>query len=126
MATFIIGLLLVIISAISESIMDKIQFHFKKSVFSGEGFNQLFWNPQTSWKNKWDSTLKKPKFFLSTTMLVFLTDAWHLFKFVRNTALFIGLPVMCLSGINILIVMAAARIAYGLAFTLMFDRILVK
>lgn len=126
MATFIIGLLLVIISAISESIMDKIQFHFKKSVFSGERFNPLFWNPETSWKNKWDSTLKKPKFFLSTTMLVFLTDAWHFFKFVRNTTLFIGLPVMCLSGINILVVIAAARIAYGLAFTLMFDRILVK
>ena len=126
MVTFIIGILLVIASAISESIMDKIQFHFKKSIFSGEGFNQLFWNPDISWKNKWDSTLKKPKFFLSTTMLVFTTDAWHFFKFVRNTMLFIGLPVMCLSGINILVVIASARIAYGLAFTLMFDRILVK
>ena len=46
------------LSAISESIMDKIQFHYDKSIFSTEKYNQLFWNPIESWKNKWKDDLK--------------------------------------------------------------------
>lgn len=127
MATLIAGLILVCLAAAAEAVMDKIQFHFDRSVFSDPArHNQLFWNPRVSWKNKWDETLKKPKFFLSTTMLVFLTDAWHLFKFVKNTAIFLGLPLMCLSGTNIILVIVIARVAYGLIFTVMFDRVLLK
>jgi hypothetical protein len=126
MIYFIIGILLIIISAISESIMDKIQFHFEKSIFNDNSYNRLFWNPLYSWENKWNKDLTKPKFFLSTTLLVFLTDAWHFFKFLRNTTLFIGLPLMVLSPINIIISIIIARIIYGLVFTLFFDKLLNK
>lgn len=44
-------------------------------------WDQQFWNPRISWKNKyvdWDKGDRQPAFFLSTTALVFLTDGWHL------------------------------------------------
>ena len=126
MIYFTIGILLIIISAISESIMDKIQFHFEKSIFNDNSSNRLFWNPLYSWENKWNKDLTKPKFFLSTTLLVFLTDGWHFFKFLRNTTLFIGLPLLVLSPINIIISVIIARIIYGLVFTLFFDKLLNK
>lgn len=126
MIYFTIGIMLIIISAISESIMDKIQFHFEKSIFNANSYNRLFWNPLYSWENKWNKDLTKPKFFLSTTLLVFLTDGWHFFKFLRNTTLFIGLPLLVLSPINIIISVIIARIIYGLVFTLFFDKLLNK
>lgn len=123
---FIVGLILVSLSAISESIMDKIQFHYDKSIFSNEKYNQLFWNPTESWKNKWKEDLKTEKFLGSSTIFVFTTDAWHLFKFFKNTFLFIGLPLLCLGGINIILSVIIARVLYGLTFTLYFDRLLKK
>ena len=123
---FIVGLILVSLSAISESIMDKIQFHYDKSIFSNEKYNQLFWNPTESWKNKWKEDLKTEKFLGSSTIFVFTTDAWHLFKFFKNTFLFIGLPLLCLGGINIILSVIIARVLYGLTFTLYFDILLKK
>ena len=123
---FIVGLLLVSLSAISESIMDKIQFHYDKSIFSNEKYNQLFWNPTESWKNKWKEDLKTEKFLGSSTIFVFTTDAWHLFKFFKNTFLFIGLPLLCLGGVNIILSVIIARVLYGLTFTLYFDILLKK
>lgn len=38
--------------------MDKLQFHYDRSIFS-EFKNQQFWNPEISWKNKWEPY--KPK-----------------------------------------------------------------
>ena len=123
---FILGLIMISLSAISESIMDKIQFHYDKSIFSTEKYNQLFWNPIESWKNKWKDDLKTEKFLGSSTIFVFTTDAWHLFKFFKNTFLFIGLPLLCLGGVNIILSVIIARVLYGLTFTLYFDILLKK
>ena len=123
---FILGLIMISLSAISESIMDKIQFHYDKSIFSTEKYNQLFWNPIESWKNKWKDDLKTEKFLGSSTIFVFTTDAWHLFKFFKNTFLFIGLPLLCLGGINIILSVIIARVLYCLTFTLYFDILLKK
>jgi hypothetical protein len=105
--------------------MDKINFHFDKSIFFDKK-NKLFWNPSESWKNKWKEDLKTEKFTGSSTIFVFTTDAWHLFKFFKNTSLFIGLPLLYLGGFNIILSILIARIVYGLIFTLFFDKILVK
>ena len=125
MIVYIISLLLVGISAISEAIMDKLNFHFEKSIFINKK-NQLFWNPIESWKNKWKEDLRTEKFIGSSTIFVFTTDAWHLFKFIKNTCLFIGLPLLFMGKINIILSMVIARVLYGLIFTLFFDVILVK
>ena len=125
MILFIISLILVGFSAISEAVMDKINFHFDKSIFFDKK-NKLFWNPNESWKNKWKDDLKTEKFPGSSTIFVFTTDAWHLFKFFKNTSLFIGLPLLYLGGFNMILSIVISRIIYGLIFTLFFDKILVK
>lgn len=88
----ILGLLFVAAASVSEAIMDKIQFHYDKSTFSQDKYKQTFWDPTKSWVNKWkDNSAKEEKFLGSSSIFVFTTDAWHLFKFFKNTFLFIGL-----------------------------------
>lgn len=121
----ILGFLLITFAAVSESIMDKIQFHYDKSIFKNSKYNQLFWNPIESWKNKWKEDLKTEKFIGSSTLFVFTTDAWHLFKFFRNTSLFIGLPLIAIGDMNVILSAVIGRVIYGLTFTLCFDKLLV-
>lgn len=121
----ILGFLLITFAAASESIMDKIQFHYDKSIFKNSKYNQLFWNPIESWKNKWKEDLKTEKFIGSSTLFVFTTDAWHLFKFFRNTSLFIGLPLIAIGDMNVILSVVIGRVLYGLTFTLCFDKLLV-
>ena len=123
----ILAFALVAFAAVCEAIMDKVQFHYFNSIFSDTNtYNQLFWNPNESWKNKWASDLKTERFPGSSTIFVFTTDAWHLFKFFNHTAVFIGLPLLAFGSLNVVLAAILARITYGLVFTLFFDRILVK
>ena len=88
-----LSLLLIIFAGIFNSIMDKVNFNFSKSIFKNK--NPKFWNIKDSWKNQWKWPLKPynswyyfglytPKytenFPYSSTFLVFITDAWHLSK----------------------------------------------
>lgn len=79
-----LALLLFVLSHIPEGIMDTLQFRADDSIF--KNWNQQFWNPKFSWMNKWKDGCPKfgPRFFGSTTFLVFLTDGWHLMKWIRN------------------------------------------
>ena len=72
--------------------------------------NQQFLNSNLSWKNKWlwvdDKRIPitkkswkylwfwtpkfKERFYLSSTMFVFLTDGEHLFQFIKNRAIEVG------------------------------------
>lgn len=123
----ILGLLFVAASSIAEAIMDKIQFHYDKSIFSQDKYKQTFWNPTKSWVNKWkDDSAKEEKFLGSSSIFVFTTDAWHLFKFFRNTFLFIGLPLLSFGSMNIILAAILARIIYGLVFTIYFNKLLIK
>lgn len=123
----ILGLLFVAASSIAEAIMDKIQFHYDKSIFSQDKYKQTFWNPNLSWVNKWkDDSAKEEKFLGSSSIFVFTTDAWHLFKFFRNTFLFIGLPLLSFGSMNIILAAILARIIYGLVFTICFNKLLIK
>lgn len=115
----LIGIVLVIFSSICESVMDTLQFHYERSVFLKKQ-NQKFWNPNISWKNKYKKDLKTPKFIGSTTIFVFTTDAWHLYKFFRNLLIFIGLPLIAFTAINVFNLILAiflARVLFGLFFT---------
>jgi hypothetical protein len=123
----ILGLLFVAAASVSEAIMDKIQFHYDKSTFSQDKYKQTFWDPTKSWVNKWkDNSAKEEKFLGSSSIFVFTTDAWHLFKFFKNTFLFIGLPLLSFGSMNIILAAILARIIYGLVFTICFDKLLVK
>ena len=77
-----IALLFWLLAAFCKGIMDTLQFHYYSSSFADR--DPLFWNPKESWKNKYKNgdPDQGPKFLFSTTWLVFLTDAWHLFQAV--------------------------------------------
>ena len=83
MAT-ITAYLLLAIAGVSKAVMDKITFHYYGSVF--KMLNEYFWNPIYSWMNKYKfgSEDFRPRFFGSTTFLVWATDAWHLFGLIRG------------------------------------------
>ena len=125
----ILGILLVIAASISEAIMDTIQFHYERSIFKLDPikYNPLFWDASISWQNKYkENSMTEPKFYGSKTIFVFLTDAWHFFKFLRNLFLFIGLPLLGLGSLNIILAVVIARVLYGLVFTFCFDKVLIK
>lgn len=88
------SLLFIALAGFFNSIMDILFTNFEGSVFAN--LNPLFWNPQVSWKNKWAQPFSQPpedkwyyfgfvppykeRFPYSSTIFVFLTDAWHLAK----------------------------------------------
>lgn len=83
----IIHILSWILAAVCKAVMDTLQFHFEESIFNRVIWMRLkFWWPEMSWKNKYKNGDPKagPRFLLSTTVFVFLTDAWHLFQFGMN------------------------------------------
>lgn len=71
--------------------MDVLAFKYKTSIF--KNFNPQFWKASVSWRNKYKNGNKElgPKFFGSTTFLVFITDAWHLFQFFCNSFIILGI-----------------------------------
>lgn len=82
-----ISLILIFLSGMCEGVMDTLSFRYKRFELRHKKAKDKFWNPEYSWLNKYDSQMK-PKFFGSTTVLVFLTDGWHLMKWLRNLTLF--------------------------------------
>ena len=74
-------ILLFIYCAICNSMIDKLQFHFSRSIFNSRYFTAQWWNPELSWKNHYKKDLKTEKFWGAKTVFVWLTDAWH---FIEN------------------------------------------
>lgn len=117
----LIGLILIAISAIAEAIMDTLQFHYDNSIFK-RFKNQRFWYPGFSWMNKWKEgdPNKGERFLGSSTIFVAFTDAWHLFKFIHNQSLFIGLLFIAGISLHYILWFAVARIVFGLVFSLVY------
>jgi hypothetical protein len=90
-----------------KSIADKIMHDFKGSVFM-EKKNQQYWNPVLSCRNKYKNGNKEegPKFFGSTTFLVWTTDAWHRYDMLYMTAQ--QLP-FCVIAVHALVVRFSAN-----------------
>lgn len=115
----IVGIILtVILGGLFEGIMDYLQFHYN-------GLSD-FMNPQYSWKNKWKEgdPLKGERFWQSSRMFVFVTDGWHLFKFLRNLSIMICIALLLIyTGQSLLwsiCAVALLRLAYGVGFYLGF------
>lgn len=112
-----------------EAVMDKLNFHFEKSIFKGLA-NQQFWDPTLSWRNKWKLGVKKngEKFPLSSTVLVFTTDAWHFAKFLRNlcvvAAILLAWRFVTLT--ELLVWTTVGRILWGVSFEYCFKNIFEK
>jgi hypothetical protein len=117
----ILSVLCVAVAAACEAVMDTLQFHYTHSIFY-QFQNKRFWNPEESWRNKYRNAdpLAGPRFPGSTTIFVGLTDAWHMFKLLRNAfmtmAIFLLLSAFISSGWAILYA-ALYRVVYGIFFT---------
>jgi hypothetical protein len=101
----IVAAFLWLIAGAANGVMDTLFVHYSSSVFATEKVNAQYWDPYTSWENKYakdaEGNLMQPlrqKFFGSTTFLVWLTDGWHLMKQIMLLA--IGyIFVLLLSGL---------------------------
>jgi len=83
-----ITIILIFFAGILNACMDVLQFKYENSIFRFCKYQQWV-NPARSWINKWKKTdelwndgIRKERFFGSSTFLVFLTDFWHLCKFL--------------------------------------------
>ena len=125
-----IMLFLILCAGFCEGVMDKLQFHYHKSIFTNFK-NGLFWNPEHSWKNKYKNgnPIKGERFRFSTTFLVSLTDGWHFFKLLRNVLLFFSLVVIGYHAKDItylVILIVISRTLYGAGFWLSYEKLLNK
>lgn len=71
------------LAGIAKAIMDKVNFHFEKSVFNKR--NIYYWNPEYSWINKYNKitdnsqeVFTRKKWFKIIPVPVLFTDFWHL------------------------------------------------
>jgi hypothetical protein len=124
-------------AGLAEGIMDWLQFRLPLQIKHKWVYHQ-FWDPRISWKNKWNVRYSylgkqmigdKERFFLSSTVLVFLTDGWHLMKWFRNRAMDVAFTgIICkstdISFWYILLFILVLRLFYGLGFYLTFKKLL--
>jgi len=89
-----------ILAAICNAVMDTIAFKYKRSIF--KNLNSQYWNPAKSWRNKYKNKMvfNGPAFIGSTTVLSFLTDAWHLFQFLSNSFLALSVVIIYHETVN--------------------------
>lgn len=116
-------------NAVMDSVADETAFN--RSIFSR--WNKKYWSKVHSWRNKYEvfpdgSTNHKPRFWGSTTFLVFLTDGWHLFQFLWSTSFIIALLVNPLyySGIGFLFGLLTYKFVYTSGFWLGYNKLFRK
>ncbi len=125
----ILVIILTILKGVVEAIKDKISFHYYESIFYT--YNDSFWDPEISWRRKYKNGIPEdgPRFFLSTTTLVFLTDGWHLMKWLNNRfsdliALLIFTFILNYNIIFVIICIIIYNVIKNVIFEVFFDDLL--
>jgi hypothetical protein len=118
MLFIIVAVILGIIAGLGKGIRDTLAHHYENSIFSR--YNPNFWNPTLSGSNKWKNGDRKQgeRFFLSSTLLVVLTEGWHIGEFIN--VLFIICSTSLFTIQFGLIGVIISRVVYGLSFTLFY------
>jgi hypothetical protein len=113
----VLSIILLTISGLAEAMKDTLAHHFEDSVFGK--LNPQFWNPVVSGANKWKDGKREngEKFFLSSTLLVGLTEGWHLFKMISTAFIFSGIGLSVYS-MGLVWGVIISRLVYGITFTL--------
>lgn len=124
MSEGIIVIILIWVAAIANAVMDTLQHHYSTSIFKYT--NARFWNPRYSHLNKYKGHLKVngPKFFGSTTFLVWTTDGWHLFQFIFLSCWQAAIAVSLVDGWWVLVYFAVIKFLFGVIFEIMYGRLL--
>lgn len=116
----------VILASIMNAVMDKIQFHWSKSVFSKiKNKKILAWaNPDGSWRNKWKNGNpdEGERFLGSSTVFVRFTDLWH-FSQSFMFACFMAAIVLYSNYFSLWVIVdfIILRILFSGVFTIFFD-----
>jgi hypothetical protein len=119
------SLIFIILASISNAIMDVLSARYYVSIF-GNLKNKQFWDWNISWKNKWQwgDKANGEKFFLSSTILSFLTDGWHLFK--AFMIIFICSAIIFYKPMFGLFDIVLFSCAWGITFELFYNKILIN
>jgi hypothetical protein len=105
--------------------MDVLTTRYDVSIF-GNFSNQLFWDWRISWRNKWKNgdILQGEKFLFASTIFVFLSDAWHLFKALM--LLFIILSIYFYVPIIGIFDISLFFIVWGITFEFFYNKFLIN
>lgn len=120
--------------------MDKLLFHYDRSVFSTLK-NQQFWNPKLSYKNKWkhrpdgspvldERRQRVERFWGSSRWFVALTDGWHLLQlcqlscFTLSFALLLSTKLQLSTSLGAGCAFLVLRLAGGSIWVVVYNTIL--
>lgn len=128
-------IILLAIASITYASNSVIQFRYKRSVFAK--FNPKFWNPQISFFNKYKLDNKGnrvPKFFLSTTVLVWTTDAYHLLQFIYLSCVQLVIALLVNNSfhivdnkiINCIFIFIGLKSIFSFSFEMLFAKLLIN
>ena len=83
---------LLFVAGAADGQAEALRFHYSTVKDVWPEINDDFWNPSTSWKNKYKNgdVNQGEAFPLSTTSLVFVTDGYHLCRAVRKSSITIA------------------------------------
>jgi len=115
-----IAFLLLLISGISKAICDVSASSFYNSKLNY--LNGHYWSKSMSWRYKWknESPIYGERFWGSSTVFVFLTDAWHLFDVIRDLTL-IAACLLIGNVYYLLIIYAVRQIFFELTYRWLMD-----
>lgn len=116
--------ILTFVFAVSEAVMDTLAHHFGKSIFAK--LNPKFWNPVLSGGNKWKNgdSSQGERFLFSSSIFVFVTEGWHLFKMIRTSSIFGMVAVFDYDCHGNIWFTLLARVLFGLLFTVWYSDVL--
>lgn len=118
-----ISIILMVLAGFFNSCMDVLKVRFRTSIFS-TWKNQNWINPALSWHNKWKPNTKIGDLIMST-VLVWLTDMWHLTKMLMLVC--ISLAIVLYNPLfKWYLDVFILYFAFTGTFELFFSRILIK
>ena len=132
-----ISLILIALAGALNATYEILFVNFNQSIF--KNLNPEYWDPNKSWVYKWASPFPqkaesrwyyfgylpryKERFPYSSTVLVFLTDAWHLFKSLMLGCIMLAVvnhSVIVSSFIDFILL----YVSFTFTFTMFFDYVL--
>lgn len=129
----IFTLLMLMFAASLNAVMDKLQFHYEKSIFASMESYQQWFNPHLSWRNKYlhGDPKQGDAFPLSSTALVATTDAWHFAKSLWIDCILLAIIAPFTGRVRLrwwawLLVFVGAKILYGVVFEVFFAHVFAK
>ena len=120
-----ISIMFWLLACVCNAIMDILSTRYDVSIF-GNFSNQLFWDWRISWRNKWKLGDKSngEKYLFSSSIFVFLTDGWHLFKALMLMFLILSIyfyvPIFGILDIPLFF------ISWGITFELLYNIYFIK